>query len=66
MDRVKRNRSARGIKNGRSKLSEREVIEIYRDRITLKEVLARKYKIDSKIIRLIHKKEIWKHILKDL
>ena len=61
-DRVARNRSAVGINNGRSKLTEKEVLIIFNDNITPKVQLAKKYKIDPKVIRDIKQKKKWKHI----
>ena len=48
-DRVSRNRSAKGINHGRSKLTEYQVLEIYNS--TMKQCeLARKYDVDPKVI----------------
>lgn len=61
-DRVLRNRSAIGINNGRSKLSEEDVLEILKDIVSSKMELSRKYKIDEKVIRDIKNRKTWKHI----
>ncbi len=61
-DRVTRNRSAKGIKNGRAKLTEQNVIDIYNDNITPKMHIAAKYNIDPKVIRDIKQKNTWKHL----
>lgn len=61
-DRVDRNRSARGTKNGRSKLSEATVLAIFNDDITSKMELARIYNVDAKVIREIKQGKIWKSV----
>ena len=63
-DRVKRNRSAIGVNNGRSKLKELEVLEIFKDNTTPKMQLARKFNIDPKVVRDIKQRKTWKHITK--
>jgi hypothetical protein len=65
-DRVRRNRSAIGVNNGRSKLSESDVIEIFKDQITSHTNLAKKFNVNSKVIRNIKNKISWKHLTKDL
>ena len=50
-DRVKRNRSARGEGNGRSKLTDIDVIEILTDNETPKMTLAREYGVSPKVVR---------------
>lgn len=64
-DRVSRNRSAIGEQNGRTKLTEAQVIEIYNSNDTNKG-LARKYKVDPKLIYDIKRKNIWKYLLNAL
>ena len=61
-DRVKRNRSAIGVNNGRSKLKELEVLEIFKDNTTPKMQLARKFNIDPKVIRDIKNGITWKSV----
>ena len=65
-DRVVRNRSAKGINNGRSKLSEESVINIFNDNTTPKTLLAKKFDIDPKVIRDIKNKVKWKYLTKKL
>lgn len=65
-DRVLRNRSAIGVNNGRSKLSESDVLKIFHDTETPRSVLAKTYMVDSKVIRDIQSKKKWKHLTKDL
>lgn len=65
-DRVLRNRSAKGIYNGRSKLTEIEVLEIFNDNTTPIMHLAKKYKVDPKNIRNIKNKKIWQYLTKEL
>lgn len=60
MDRVKRNRSAKGETNGRSKLSSKQVIEILNDNHTPKMKLARKFSVDPKVIRDIKNGVTWR------
>lgn len=62
-DRVERNRSALGIKNGRSKLSEAEVLNIFNS-FEPTSTLSKIYKVDPKTIRNIKNKKNWKHVLK--
>jgi hypothetical protein len=61
-DRVSRNRSAKGEKNGRAKLSSEQVKEIRQDNTTPKMVLAKHYGVDPKLIRDIQNNRTWKHI----
>lgn len=60
MDRVGRGRSAKGVKNGRSKLTRSEVEEIRADKITPTSKLAEKYNVDRKAIRKIKNNTMWK------
>jgi len=60
MDRVGRGRSAKGDKNGRSKLTRSEVEEIRADKITPTSKLAEKYNVDRKAIRKIKNNTMWK------
>ena len=64
-DRVNRNRSAIGEKNGRAKLTEAQVIEIYNSDYTNSE-LANIYHVDNKVIYDIKHKNKWKYLLNDL
>lgn len=59
-DRVKRDRSAKGKKNGRSKLTERQVLVIYNDKKTSRTALARRYGVDRQVIRKIQIGETWR------
>lgn len=61
-DRVARDRSAKGIQNGRAKLNENQVREILRDTTTPKIQLARKFSVDAKMIRNIKNRVNWSHI----
>ena len=64
-DRVNRNRSAYGEKNGRSKLTESQVIEIYNSNLINSE-LATIYHVHNKVIYDIKHKNKWKYLLNDL
>ena len=59
-DRVERNRSAKHEKNGRSKLTLDIAREIRQDTQTKNEHLAKKYGVDSKVIRNIKQNKSWK------
>ena len=61
-DRVERNRSAKGINNGRSKLSEKDVLLIFNDDITPKMHLANKFNVDPKAIRDIKNGKTWTYL----
>lgn len=63
MDRVKRNRSAKGERNGRSKLTSEQVIEIKSDNISKQSVIARKFGVDPTTVRDIKKGKIWGSVL---
>lgn len=65
-DRVERNRSAVGERHGRSKLTEAQVMEIINDDHTPKTTLARKHKVDAKVIRDIKNKKTWRCVHKKL
>ena len=58
-DRVERKRSAVGTANGRAKLSELDVIDIFIDNITPKNTLAKRYNVDPKVIRDIKNGKTW-------
>ena len=60
-DRVERNRSAKGVDNGRSKLTEDEVRHI-RQAVGSNELLARTYGVDKTTIRLIRTHQTWTHV----
>lgn len=62
-DRVKRNRSAIGVGNGRSKLTENDVRNIRNDTIHSKAELARKYNVSEKVIYNIKNYKSWKHVI---
>lgn len=62
LDRVKRGRSANGEANGRSKLTESEVIAILKDTDTPKMKLAKIYNVDAKVIRDIKNGITWKSV----
>lgn len=64
-DRVLRERSATGESNGRSKLSEEDVLNIFYDYKTPKMELARQHNVDPKVIRNIKNKVTWKYLTKD-
>jgi hypothetical protein len=59
-DRVDRDRSACGEYNGRSKLTNEAVVEIFKDNNTSKCALAKKYNVDEKTIRKIKNRTTWK------
>lgn len=61
-DRVKRNRSAIGINNGRNKLNEQQVFEIFNSSLSCY-ALGKIYNIDPKTVRNIKNKKIWKNLL---
>lgn len=65
-DRVAKGRSAKGIANGRAKLSETQVQEILADISTPKKALARKYQVDPKMIRNIKNRTNWSHIYNNI
>ena len=62
MDRVSRGRSAIGTMNGRSKLTNVDVLQILNDTNTSKMKLARRYGIDPKVIRDIKSGKTWKSV----
>lgn len=61
-DRVRSNRSAIGINNGRSKLTEEDVIEIKGNSKTSLADLAIIYNVTGKVISNIKNNKNWKHI----
>ena len=61
-DRVKRGRSATGERNGRSKLVEADVVDIYKNTDLPIMTLAKKYKVDPKVIRDIKKRRTWRSV----
>lgn len=61
-DRVKRNRSACGVNNGRAKLCNNDVLEILHDKTLPKMKLAARYDVDPKVIRDIKSGKIWSSI----
>jgi hypothetical protein len=61
-DRVRSNRSAIGINNGRSKLKEKDVIEIKSNNKTSLTDLAIIYDVTTKVISNIKNNKNWKHI----
>ncbi|MFQ3543637.1 HNH endonuclease signature motif containing protein [Halobacillus rhizosphaerae] len=61
-DRVKRNRSAKGSKNGRSKLTE-DNVKYIKSNLELKNShLAKLFNVDRKVIYDIRNGNTWKHI----
>jgi hypothetical protein len=58
-DMISKGRNATGVENGRSKLDENIVKRIRIDSITPLMVLARKYGVCAKTIRLIKQRKIW-------
>lgn len=58
-DRVERDRSAKGMKNGRSKLNIEQVKFIKTDNTTPKMRLAKKFGVDPKVIRDIKNGKTW-------
>jgi hypothetical protein len=64
-DRVFRKRSAIGEYNGRAKLTEEEVLEIFHSEHNYN-YLAWEYKVDRKNIVHIKTKKTWKYLTKDL
>ena len=61
-DRVQRNRSARGSRNGRAKTTEAAVSEIRGDKTSSDVELATRYRLDVRSIRDIKQYNIWKHV----
>lgn len=59
-DRVARGRSANGKNNGRSKLTERQALTIYKDKTHTRTELARRYNVDRQVIRKIQIGETWR------
>jgi hypothetical protein len=60
-DRVDRGRSAHGPHNGRTKLTEAQVLAAYHSREDPK-VVARRYGVDPKLIRQIRAGVIWRYL----
>lgn len=54
--------SRKGAKNGNSKLSEADVIEILKDKNSTNIALAKKYGVTHSTISATRKRGIWKHI----
>jgi hypothetical protein len=63
-DRVVADRSAKGVRNGRSKLTEAQVLEIRSDTNTPLYELAFMYNVSRKAISQIRKGNTWKHLIK--
>lgn len=61
-DRVKRGRSAKGERNGRSKLTKESVIAIRQDTTRSKAELARRFNVDPKVIYNVKNNRTWKDI----
>ena len=61
-DRVNRHRSAVGERNGRSKLTESDVMSIRKNTTIPNMTLAKLYGVDSKVIRNIKCGKTWKHV----
>ena len=62
-DRVLRQRSATGINNGRSKLTEEQVIAIYTNLTDSQTTLSSMYGVDRKVIRDIQQKKKWVSVI---
>lgn len=60
-DRVDRDRSARGEKNGRAKLTKKQVLKIRRNKKNTITELARKHNVCRRTIRFIRDGITWKH-----
>lgn len=63
-DRNSKNRQAKGVKHGRAKLSEEEVIAIYTDR-RVTAAIASQYGVSTSTVINIRKGTSWKHITED-
>lgn len=61
-DRMERGRSAKGVNNGRAKLSEENVRYIRNDEIHSNKELSIMFKVDPKVIRDIKSFKTWKHV----
>ncbi len=59
-DRVKRGRSANGVKNGRSKMTPAKVLRVYKDKKSTRTELARRYGVDRQVIRKIQLGITWR------
>lgn len=64
-DREKHGTLAKGIKNGKNKLTEKEIKEIYKSNLSHRE-LARKYKITISNVSYIKNGDTWGHLTKNL
>lgn len=64
-DKVRRGRSLKGIKNSQSKLTENQVIEIYKSGKSQRE-LGREYKVSSHVVFLIIHRKTWTHVTEGL
>jgi anti-sigma28 factor (negative regulator of flagellin synthesis) len=64
-DRVKKNRSAIGEHNGRSKLKEKDVLFILQDKELTTEQLGEKFNVDSNVVLAVKRRTKWKHIKYD-
>jgi hypothetical protein len=61
-DRVEKDRSAKGTRNGRSKLTEEQVREIKRDKASTNKQLGQQYGIDPANISKIRTGKVWGHV----
>lgn len=63
-DKVAKNRQHRlkGESNGRSKLTEVQVVEILKDKTSTRASLARKYQVTPTTIGDIRNRKLWKHL----
>jgi transcriptional regulator len=61
-DKVRRNRQARGVTNGRAKLTEKQVKFIRKSKLTNSQ-LAKKFNVNSRAILAIRKRETWRHVI---
>lgn len=65
-DMAERNRSARGERNTQAVLKEKQVKEIYLNKLDNNKVLAKKYGVTHSNISCIRLGKTWKHITKNL
>lgn len=61
-DRVIRDRSSRGERNGRTKLTAEQVLDIFHDRFSSQMDLGKRYGVDASTIRNIRIGRCWSHV----
>ena len=61
-DAASKGRTARGPKNGASKLTEKQVLEILTNKTDRQKDIAKKYGVSATNIRDIKKRKIWKYL----